>query len=496
MTSNSLRSAVILFVLLPLLAVLMLLGALGLREFEQQTTIRLQDDIELVARSIRLSIATAMARRDIDAVRDAVDSVFEIDQVIGIYVYDAAGDLVATNGPQSPSLERRREARAIAEQGGLGSFEERRGHEVFSFFLPLNDAGGRVVGLLQITRDITPFRAYLAEMRWRGGVAIGALALVFLLVVLIGHHRAVGRHVRGLTRAMHGIGINEQGQRVPVGGPQEIRILGRGINEMIARWEGSEQRLERQRAQQRRLEADLRQSEKLAAIGRLAAGVAHELGTPLGLIAGRAQRAVRVVPNGSPAQTELRDLLGEVSRVETIVRQLLDFARCNPLYTRRIELADLLALTVERATRISERPEILIRVSSPAELAGCAIQADPMRLQQALGNLLENALHAANREIRLACQVTCDALEILVSDDGPGVPAPDAERLFEPFFTTKPAGQGTGLGLAVARAAIEAHGGRLVLEQPAQRGARFVIGLPRSLLELTGDAGASRDDER
>ncbi|MFW5724450.1 MAG: two-component sensor histidine kinase, partial [Halochromatium sp.] len=133
---NSLRNAVLLFVLLPLLGILVAVGMLGLREIEGQMMRRLQDDIELVARSIRLPIAAAMVRDDIDAVHAALDSVFQIDQVFGAYVYDSAGERVATSGPRSPLLERRRDARAVTAEGTQGSVEERRGREVFSFFLP------------------------------------------------------------------------------------------------------------------------------------------------------------------------------------------------------------------------------------------------------------------------------------------------------------------------------------------------------------------------
>ncbi|MBK1699725.1 hypothetical protein CKO22_02000 [Thiococcus pfennigii] len=106
---TSLRSAVLLFVVFPLLGVIVALGTLGLRALEHQVTQRLQDDIELVARSIRLPIAAAMARRDAETVQEGLDSVFQIDQVFGAYVYDADGRLVAANGPRSPSLDRRRE---------------------------------------------------------------------------------------------------------------------------------------------------------------------------------------------------------------------------------------------------------------------------------------------------------------------------------------------------------------------------------------------------
>ena len=477
---NSLRNAVLLFVLLPLLGILVAVGMLGLHELEEQMMRRLQDDIELVARSIRLPIAAAMVRGETDAVHEALDSVFQIDQVFGAYVYDSAGERVATSGPRSPLLERRRDARAVTAEGTQGSVEERRGREVFSFFLPLSDPAGQVVGLLQVTRDLSRFHDYLARLRWLGGSALGLLAVVFVLVVLIGHHRAVGRHVRALTGAMEPIGTGEAGLRVPQHGPDELRRLGTSINAMIGRWEASEQRLRDQRAREAQLERELRQSEKLAAIGRLAAGLAHELGTPLGSVAGRAQRAARRLPADAPAQAELAQLLAELARVERIVRELLDFARQGPLNRRPVELAALIDGVVARSQQASRRQDVRVAIERPEALAELRLLADPLRLEQALGNLLDNAVQAAASWVEISAERIDDRLLLRVRDDGPGVGAEAVERLFEPFFTTKPAGQGTGLGLAVARTAIAEHGGRLALEPKQQRGACFLICLPLS----------------
>lgn len=157
---RSLRSAVLLFVVLPLLGVLIALGTLGLRGVEQQVTQRLQDDIELVARSIRLPVAAAMARRDAAAVQEALDSIFEIDQVFGAYVYDETGRRVAANGPRSPSLDRRRDARAVTAEGSQGAFDERPERPVFSFFCPSSMRVGRASGCCRSPATSAPFTPF------------------------------------------------------------------------------------------------------------------------------------------------------------------------------------------------------------------------------------------------------------------------------------------------------------------------------------------------
>jgi len=480
---NSLRNAVVLFVLLPLLLVVAGTVALGLQEFQTQMENRMQEDIELVARSIRLPVASAMQEHDVAAVQQSLDSLFQIDHVFGVYVYDAGGDMVATSGPPSPSIQHRGEAQAITETGSHGAFDEHQGREVFSFFLPLSDPAGRIVGLLQVTRDVSPFRAYVSQLRWQGGLVMFGISALFLLVVLVGHHRAVGRHVSRLMAAMRDMGEGGHGLRAPEDGPAELRRVAVSVNGMMERREAYEAALQAQREEQARLEEKLRHSEKLAAIGQLAAGVAHELGTPLGIVAGRAQRAVRRLPEGDPARKEMQELLVELERVEGIVRQLLDFARRNPLKPRPLELGGLVRDLIARVReRGGPRGGIAYRVEGDL----VTIPGDRLRLEQALENLIDNAAQAAAGEVRVSWRRSGDRVQCTIADDGPtagrGISDEQAERLFEPFYTTKPTGEGTGLGLAVAQVALEDHGGQVELDRSHPGETRFIVTLP-----ATGD---------
>ncbi|WP_018867171.1 MULTISPECIES: ATP-binding protein [unclassified Thioalkalivibrio] len=475
---NSLRTAVLSFVLLPLLLLMAAVVALGLREFQVQMENRMQEDIELVARSIRLPVSSAMLQDDVSGVQQSLDSLFQIEEVFGVYVYDAEGRMVAASGPPSPTLQRRGEARVISETGSLGAFGEHQGRETFSFFLPLSDPAGRIVGLLQVTRDVTPFRAFVTQLQWQGGLLMLAVSALFLLVVLFGYHRAVGRHVSRLMAAMRAIGDGQRGLRAPEDGPAELRGLAVSMNRMMERREASEAELEAQRHEQVRLEEKLRHSEKLAAIGQLAAGVAHELGTPLGIIAGRVQRAIRRLPEADPARKEMEALQAELERVETIVRQLLDFARRNPLQERPLDLAQLVGDLVERVRARHAPDAIRFQVDGEA----LVVAADRLRLGQALENLLENAAQAAAGEVRVHWRAEADRVTLVVADDGPtagrGIDDEQAARLFEPFFTTKPTGEGTGLGLAVVQVALEDHRGTVALDRSVPGETRFVVHLP------------------
>ncbi|MFP4243455.1 MAG: ATP-binding protein [Ectothiorhodospira sp.] len=475
----SLRTAVLGFVLAPLLLVILVAGWSALRSLEDSVEARMEQDMELVARAIHLPLREALVRGQRGDIQQALDSAFRIEQVYGAYVYDENGELVAASGPRSPSMERRRDARRVTVTGTHGAYDDRDGEELYSFFMPLTDVGGRIRGLLQVTRHGSDIHADLARARSRALMALGAVSLLLVAVVVIGHHRAVGRHVDRLAGAMARVGRGDRGLRVSGRGPRELRELSRAMNGMLDDMARSAAELEARRAQQAALEERLRQSEKLAAIGRLAAGVAHELGTPLGVVDGQAQRALRHVEADTPPQLALLKIRREVERMDGIVRQLMDFGRRNPLRLREEAVGRLVQAAVAPVHPALERSGTQLDVANPSP--GPAIPMDRARMEQALVNLLRNAVQATpGGRIRISWDCPDDqTLELRVEDDGPGIDPEHRSRLFEPFFTTKSVGQGTGLGLAVAHGAISEHGGEIRVMDSALGGACFVLRIPR-----------------
>jgi len=225
-------------------------------------------------------------------------------------------------------------------------------------------------------------------------------------------------------------------------------------------------------------EAALERLESLAALGQLAAGVTHEVRNAMTGIVGFLQ-----VARKKSADAELEQLLAlvesESQRCIEVLKQFLAFSR--PLEGTRAPV-DLRA-AIERVARLTRHRLGLQQIRIDVEVEGSPppIVADAAALQQVLLNLVLNAMQALDGRsgrVTLALRDGGDGTVVLqVRDDGPGVPAELAARIFEPFFSTKPAGQGTGLGLAVSRTLIEQHGGSLSLERTAT-GATFTIRLP------------------
>jgi len=225
--------------------------------------------------------------------------------------------------------------------------------------------------------------------------------------------------------------------------------------------------------------ASLVRSEKLATVGRLAAGVAHEVGNPLGAIAGYAELArARLGPEADPS---IRDSLDRIAaaadRIDRIVRDLLDFARPARLEVRAVSVAGVVDAALRLATVQPRFKGVEVAVDIPGDLP--PVLAEERHLSQVLLNLLLNAGDAMEGQgrVRVVGRRAGDRVEVVVSDSGPGIAPDDLPRIFDPFFTTKEPGQGSGLGLAICHSIVESLGGTIDVASPPGGGAAFVLRL-------------------
>ncbi|HUJ79610.1 MAG TPA: PAS domain S-box protein [Nitrospiria bacterium] len=239
------------------------------------------------------------------------------------------------------------------------------------------------------------------------------------------------------------------------------------------------------------MEEQMRQADKLAVVGQLTAGLAHEIGTPLNVISGRAEYMLRKMSPDDALRTNLDSILGQIDRITRLVNQLLNFTRTRSLELRSVSLAPLIREVLSLVEHKCRDGRISVEVDCADNLPG--IVADPDQLQQVLLNLLVNAIQAMpgggrltiragrtvsrrDREDRLGDHY----LKIEVTDTGVGIPEENLSRVFDPFFTTKDVGKGTGLGLAVSNSIAHKHGGFMLVKSRAGEGATFSTFLPMS----------------
>ena len=227
----------------------------------------------------------------------------------------------------------------------------------------------------------------------------------------------------------------------------------------------------------KRLQADAQRNDRLAALGHLAAGVAHEIRNPLSTIKGVALYIARRMPLGGREEEAAQRMIDEVERLDRVVSELLDFARPGSFETVQVDLAEIIG----RALRLAEADIKAkgIVVVQEVEPGFPSVKISPERLTQALLNLFLNAVQAMDHggTLRVAARTLPNAMfSITVADTGPGIPPEIQASIFTPYFTTKPSG--TGLGLAIVYQIAEGHGGRVSVGNAAGQGAEFTLTLP------------------
>jgi signal transduction histidine kinase len=343
-------------------------------------------------------------------------------------------------------------------------------------------------GYLVLRESLVDEDAYVYETKHRIltmtlVITLSSAAIIFGLGAWI-----VGRPIRKLVDKARRIGRGELGEPLLLAQRDEIGELAQEMNAMCENL-AIAQAAARNAAEQRLRAVDqLRHAERLITVGELAAGVAHEIGTPLNVVLARGKRVADAESEGAAARRDGEIICQQVERITKIIQSLLDFARRRRPQAAKVDLVALCTsvtdLLATFATKRGVTLELPLSTSLPATL-------DPGQIQQVLTNVIMNAIQAEapGGVVRLSVEAV-DALpgelgrddgpfyRVRVEDTGPGMPPEVRRRAFEPFFTTKEPGQGTGLGLSVAHGIVEEHGGAVWIESEPGRGTRVDVFLP------------------
>jgi len=270
----------------------------------------------------------------------------------------------------------------------------------------------------------------------------------------------------------------------------EIGKLAHGLNQMVKDLKSASQKLDEETA--RRIEAikQLNHAERLATVGKLASGLAHELGTPLNVVAGRA----KMIMNGDMKDAEISDsatvIKNQAERMTDLIKHLLDFARSKTPEKTHEELIRPVKNTIHMLAPLASERNIMLDIQKSGETP--QVEIDVNQIQQVLSNLIVNAIHAMPQGGRI--EIRCGQKPALppadrggdeniyafieIIDNGVGIPKESLSRIFTPFFSTKQVGEGTGLGLSIAHGIIKEHGGWMTVDSIVNEGSTFTVYLP------------------
>ena len=360
-------------------------------------------------------------------------------------------------------------------------------------YVPLQVENDRM-GALELSESLAILEAYIGQtIIWSTILTISLLSLGGILIWILGS-KFIGRPLKQLILKTQKIGAGDLKADLKLAGHDELSELAVAMNQMCEQLTGAREAVRTETEARIAALEQLRHSERLATIGRLSAGIAHELGTPLNVVMGRA----KLIAKGNLEKEEIsnnsRIIDEQAQRMTRIMQQLLDFARRRITKRAPCDLRLVLAQVIELLNAVARKQRVTFELIENGTIP--AIAADQAQMQQVFTNLVMNGIQAMPAGGRLELGIGVertrppirdgslekDLLALRVRDEGIGISKENQKKIFDPFFTTKEVGQGTGLGLSIASGIVEEHGGWIEVESEPGKGACFTVYLPLELI--------------
>lgn len=354
---------------------------------------------------------------------------------------------------------------------------------------PIKNIKDDIIGILYVGTLEKPY-IDIANRVMLTFTGLASLCVLFLLTILYFSTTSIIKPLQRMVLATQEIARGDLDHKVDIRSTDELGVLAASFNQMTEKLKAAntellewgrtlEKKVQERTRELLEMQAHLVQSEKLASLGKLAAGIAHEINNPLGGILIYSHLLLEETPKESPQAENLRKIVKETTRCKDIVKGLLEFAR-----PKEPEMAPVdINTVVDKALSIFERQALFLNIKIEKEYGALPpIVVDSGQLQQVFANIIVNAAEAMAGNgvltIRTSLDVRNKCLRIEFADTGHGIAEEDLPRLFEPFFTTKEVGKGTGLGLAISYSIVQKHEGSIEVQSKPGKGSVFTVVLP------------------
>lgn len=466
-------------------AVMTVMSFITLRQREAALESAMRSEVRAHALTLQIALEDYYADGQIQEAQQLIDRLSQNTDIYGVVLFREDGSLdVVSNNLIAEEIRKPPELRRVIETGRNVEFVRSiSGRDVFSIIMPIH-VGDGWKGAFEISQPLVFVRSDIRRVRLHFATTTLLIFATIFFVVFIVLRRSLSAPVKELLGGASALGHGDLDYRVIVpGGGEEFAQLAREFNRMADSLAAQQRRVEEEAEARLALERELRHTERLAAVGRLAAGIAHELGAPLNVIDARADQLLS--RTDAPIEMRQRNLTiirAQVERMTRLVRQLLNLARPYDLRRRPVRLAQLIAGIIDQIEEDAARAGVEIEVSSKPEIV---VDGDGDFLRQVILNICANALQAMEEGGRLRIECLESGAErdgrlfarMRISDTGTGIAPEHMPHIFDPFYTTKDVGSGTGLGLAVSRRIVEEHGGWIEVAS-SKGGAEFSVYLP------------------
>ena len=450
---------------------------------------KMKAEVRSTGRTLETALETISQLEEMKGVQNLIDALTEHGRTMGVMVYYQGENRTF----RSHSLENGMEPyfaliqKSIRENQIQEDFDTYKKVPIFSYTFPFKDSAGRIVGAISLLQSTSFMEDEIAKVKWNIGIIIFCLVVGTVALVLWGTRKWVTHPIAKLMTATKNLSQGNLNFRVDLPEGDEISALAQAFNQMADDLKKSQERLIREGETRLDLERSLRQSEKLATVGQLASGLAHEIGTPLNIIYGRTELIQRRLEDKEEIKRTLAIILLQTERITRIVQQLLGMVRKKQSERRVVHIPPILETTLDFLDHQIQKQKVQVVKDLRAELL--PVIGDPDQIQQVFLNLILNAIQAMPDGGKLHISASSrmiskegleniqrQYIEVRVEDSGVGMEKDALEKIFQPFFTGKETG--TGLGLTVCQGIVQDHEGWIEVESKVGEGSVFKVYLP------------------